>query len=328
MERLDRFLVSQSWFNLFPNAVVHHLLKYKSDHTPILVQTKKKVRRRRNRGKEFKFETAWLLDESCESIIKNAWDSSRDRDLVSRITSMANSLKSWSSDKYEDLGKKIDEAESELKKAQQLPISKESCEKCVDIEKKLEDLYCKNEAYWYVRSRVAEMRDGDRNTRYFHHKASQRKSRNTIKGLLDSQGIWHQEEEKVEKIVCDYYDQLFTSSMPSEETLQEVIKHVKMKITPAANSLLLEPYSKDEIYAALQQMHPCKAPGPDRMHAVFYQRFWHIIGDDVTSFVSNILQGTIPASCVNKTNIALIPKVKNPTRMSEFRPISLCNVLY
>ena len=31
---------------------------------------------------------------------------------------------------------------------------------------------------------------------------------------------------------------------------------------------------------------------------------------------------------LNKTNIALIPKTNNPKRMSEFRPISLCNVVF
>lgn len=45
-------------------------------------------------------------------------------------------------------------------------------------------------------------------------------------------------------------------------------------------------------------------------------------------WVSSILHNYSCPGNVNCTNIALIPKVKSPTIVSEFRPISLCNVLY
>ena len=37
--------------------------------------------------------------------------------------------------------------------------------------------------------------------------------------------------------------------------------------------------------------------------------------------------GVMPEG-VNSTTIVLIPKVANPTKLSEYRPISLCNVIY
>ena len=75
-------------------------------------------------------------------------------------------------------------------------------------------------------------------------------------------------------------------------------------------------------------MHPTKAPRPDGMPAIFYQKYWDIIGDDVSKTILNILNSNAPMADLNKTNIALIPKIKNPTKMSDFRPISLCNVSY
>lgn len=49
----------------------------------------------------------------------------------------------------------------------------------------LDDLHDKQEAHWFIRSRVSEIKDGDRNTKYFRHKASQRKKINEIKGIID-----------------------------------------------------------------------------------------------------------------------------------------------
>ena len=131
-----------------------------------------------------------------------------------------------------------------------------------------------------------------------------------------------------EGIVGNFYSQLFTSSSPSDGGIEDVLQHVKAVISSEKNEELMRPYTKDEVFAALQQMHPCKAPGPNGMHAIFYQKFWHIIGDDVYKFVRSILCGISTLEHVNNTNIALIPKVKSPVNMSEFRPISLCNVLY
>ena len=52
------------------------------------------------------------------------------------------------------------------------------------------------------------------------------------------------------------------------------------------------------------------------------------MGEDVTAIVLNALStGIIPES-INTTFICLIPKIKNLKKVSDFRPIRLCNVIY
>ena len=75
-------------------------------------------------------------------------------------------------------------------------------------------------------------------------------------------------------------------------------------------------------------MNPNKAPGPDGMTAFFYQRYWKVIGGDITKVVLHILQGETELASINNTNIVLILKVKSPCSPKQFRPISLYNVLY
>ena len=326
-ERLDRFIGSPTWVDLYPTIYIEHTIRYKSDHAAIITRFQQPPRHG-TRQKRFHFETSWLLDDSCEEEVRRAWDSSIGDRLMGRIESMAMSLAQWSGRKFSNLGKQITAIEKQLHAAQHQPITDDSCSLCADLEKQLDDLHRKHEAYWYLRSRVAEVRDGDRNTKYFHHKASQRKKRNCVKGLVDATGTWREDADDIEKIFTNYFTSIFTSTNPADSAFNEVLRHIDPVVSDECNQMLLRPFTKDEIYAALQQMHPCKAPGPDGMHAIFYQRFWHIVGDDVTHFVSNILHGFLSPKCINMTNIALIPKVKSPTKAAEFRPTALCNVIY
>lgn len=75
-------------------------------------------------------------------------------------------------------------------------------------------------------------------------------------------------------------------------------------------------------------MHPGKSPGPDGMSLGFYQKHWNIIREDVVKLVHPFFDTGRFDSQVTETNIVLIPKMNNPTTMTELRPISICNVSY
>ena len=100
------------------------------------------------------------------------------------------------------------------------------------------------------------------------------------------------------------------------------------KVSAEMNDLLVAPYMKEEVKTALFQMFPTKAPGPDGFPAHFYQHYWELCGAEVTEVVLRIIRGEESAESINNTVLVLIPKVMNPFLLTQFRPISLCNVLY
>ena len=63
------------------------------------------------------------------------------------------------------------------------------------------------------------------------------------------------------------------------------------------------------------------------MSPLFYQNFWSLSGESVTKVVLDFLNlGIIPPK-FNETHIMLIPKVKNLTKITQYKPISLSNVI-
>jgi hypothetical protein len=94
------------------------------------------------------------------------------------------------------------------------------------------------------------------------------------------------------------------------------------------NDLLTSEFTREDVRKALFQIGDMKAPGPDGLHAIFFKRFWHIVGDELTNEVLDALNKRKIPEGWNSTNVVLIPKVENPEVITQYRPISLCNVVY
>ena len=182
------------------------------------------------------------------------------------------------------------------------------------------------EDMWHQRSRNSWLRSGDRNTSFFHAKASNRHQRNTIHLVRDPNDEWQEDEEVIERTFVEYFEQLFTSSQPNVSA--ELIEATHTKVTDRMNSKLLQEFQASEIEQALKQMHPMKAPGPDGMPPLFYQHFWPTVKSIVIQTVLDFLNNGAAPPKFHETHIVFIPKIKNPERVTDYRHISLCNVAY
>lgn len=67
-----------------------------------------------------------MLDDGCDGVVRAFVGGVRWRDVSERIHMMVGSFSSWSSSTFGDFGKKINEAERDLKATQAHPMSKET----------------------------------------------------------------------------------------------------------------------------------------------------------------------------------------------------------
>jgi hypothetical protein len=66
----------------------------------------------------------------------------------------------------------------------------------------------REEILWMQRSRVAWVREGDRNTKFFHRKASWRHKKNKVRKLRRSDGTWTMDPGEMENMSREFFEGL------------------------------------------------------------------------------------------------------------------------
>ncbi|GAA0149310.1 hypothetical protein LIER_08523 [Lithospermum erythrorhizon] len=84
-------------------------------------------------------------------------------------------------------------------------------------------------------------------------------------------------------------------------------------------------FTNVDVKNGLFSMKKGKAPGHDGMSASFYQFYWDIVHEDISAMVLNCVNEGRFLKKFNFMFITLIPKMTNPTEITQFRPIALCN---
>jgi hypothetical protein len=330
-KRLDRALANAAWLDCFNLCSVSHVVCSYSDHVPLLLHMDTSTRHCQPKRRPRKFEEKWSLHPECEAIIQDVW--SREEAIGSpmfilceKIKHCREALYRWYKDVSGEFQNKIKVHTASLTSLISSNFAGQNNSAIASLKAEINKLLLSEELHWRQRSRMTWLAAGDSNTKFFHSQANQRRRTNCLSGLWNSDNVWCTDESQIENIAVSYFDDIFHTATPVN--LEDTLTAVNSRVTPEANQRLLQPFTADEVRIALFQMHPSKAPGPDGMSSFFFQKYWNIVGVDVVAAVLSVLNSGKILRKINLTHISLIPKKKNPERMSEYRPISLCNVVY
>uniref|UniRef100_A0A803PSV0 Reverse transcriptase n=1 Tax=Cannabis sativa TaxID=3483 RepID=A0A803PSV0_CANSA len=195
-------------------------------------------------------------------------------------------------------------------------------------ERNLNGQLAKEELFWKQRSRAIWLAHGDRNTRYFHQKASSCRKKNLIHGLFDQNLNCLSSKEKIEKTICDHFHDLFSVKDPKCDIMAHLQRFVPSRFSRRQNEFLLAEFTTTDVLQALKQINLLKALRVDGMPLLFYEHHWQVIGSNVTKIFLDILNNHADCRSIKKTLLCLILKIKKPHKVVDFRPISLCNVSY
>ncbi|XP_075675171.1 uncharacterized protein LOC142644440 [Castanea sativa] len=189
--RLDRALATTGWCDHFPEVRVHHLFDSTSDHCVLLISDSLIARPLQKR--RFHFEAMWTKRDDCREVIKDVWESSINMNspdgLAEGLKRCAADLSHWNRNVFGHVSRQI---QAKRKVFNSLILRDRDGYYGAEINrfrKEISDLLDSEEIMWSQRSKALWLKEGDRNTKFFHHRASKRRRKNTINGIWDANGI-------------------------------------------------------------------------------------------------------------------------------------------
>ncbi|CAM8923655.1 unnamed protein product [Rhodiola kirilowii] len=181
--RLDRVLANSEWRSLFPKAQVTHVSTSTSDHYLLLIDIY--INARSKGDKLFKFEPMCLRHSGFGEIVNEAWDfpDQEEASLGYMLKKCGEHLSDWNRRYFGRVQNQIKKLKNRLEVVQSLSRNEEIRAEEAAIVTELDEWRLREEILWRQRSRAEWLMEGDRNTSFFHARASQRKKRNRIDRL-------------------------------------------------------------------------------------------------------------------------------------------------
>ncbi|GKE26600.1 putative RNA-directed DNA polymerase, partial [Tanacetum coccineum] len=329
MSKLDRFLVSQNFFNFWNNASVSALPRTLSDHCPVLLS----VGMKHNGPKAFKIFDHWFTVPGFDSLVNKSWseglyNGTTDIILKNKLKKLKADIKEWNYSKRvesnrlkEELKKRIFEWDQKAELGSLSPNDVDAREELL-IELMHLDQNDRNSLK--QKSRVKWAIEGDENTKFFHTLENKKERKQAINGLIWN-GSWTEDIDTIKNAAFAHYQDRFKESTHQRPKFRSSLFR---KLEAVDATFLEASISMDEIKDVVWSCSGSKSPGPDGINFNFLRRYWELLKHDYFNAIKHFETSGILAKGCNPSFIMLVPKINDPLQMSDYCLISLIGCLY
>ncbi|KAL0319750.1 UNVERIFIED_CONTAM: hypothetical protein Sradi_5236500 [Sesamum radiatum] len=215
----------------------------------------------------FRFEAAWTSNAACSDIILHAWSMvnviSPSQSIIDKIRATRIHLRKWDSEVFGNIHQQTRELNDKIYALHNATISTEAKANIEAMRDTLEDLVGKKEVMWKQRAKAYWLKLGDHNSRFFHAKANERRTRKEVKKMKDEAEVEVQNKVGIQGVVTRYFQSMFASTNLTLEAIDNALMGLDSCITHAMNESFLQPFTPEEIKLALKDIDPLNSPGPD-----------------------------------------------------------------
>ncbi|GJX55885.1 RNA-directed DNA polymerase, eukaryota, reverse transcriptase zinc-binding domain protein [Tanacetum coccineum] len=232
--------------------------------------------------------------------------------------------------KKRNLCKRVEEAKDKLKLAQAkldaYPHNKEVKKDEVDCLQVYNEAVSDEEKFLFQKSKIEWMSCGDRNGKYFHKMVKSRQHSSRIMCICDERGNKYEGKVMAEQFINHFKE--FLSARRGTVPLEDFEGLFGTRLNEKEAADMICAISDKEIKEAMFDIGENKAPGSDGYSFVFFKKAWPVVGEDVCKAVKEFFTSGKLLGEMNATLLTLVPKQKQPIKVSDYRPITCCNVVY
>ncbi|XP_057818352.2 uncharacterized protein LOC131031289 [Cryptomeria japonica] len=233
----------------------------------------------------------WLRDNNIRSLMEVLWKHILERTgnkafvFFKKLQFVKEQLKKWNRESFKNIFNEKLSLEEELKQLHEQIILQGMDETTFLKEKELNKVYCeilaREETFWRQKSRETWLKEGDKNTKFFHSFVKVRRTHNNIFSIKNMEGELLTNRESINREAIGYFLRSFDEQVMVDQDMQSIMEIIPTYVKEQHNKMLLSVVSSEEVKYAVFGMGSDKAPGPDGFPALFFfsifGTFWLMI---------------------------------------------------